>query len=66
VLFVIVGLGQMAIWAEGKEKRYRLYFGDKYKPKKYPLIPGIPYSQAEKAQRNDRPKLRSLQNVSPS
>jgi very-long-chain enoyl-CoA reductase len=38
----------MIIWAQEKEKRYRLDFGDKYKPKKYPLIPGIPYSGGKK------------------
>jgi very-long-chain enoyl-CoA reductase len=42
VLFLIVGFVQMQIWANGKEKRYRQEFDDKYKAKKYVVVPGIP------------------------
>lgn len=41
-IFTAVGWYHMQEWAQGKEKRYRQDFGDKYKPKRYPLTPGIP------------------------
>jgi len=44
LLFTIIGTGQMIPWANQKEKRYRTDFGDKYKAKKYPILPGLPYS----------------------
>ena len=42
-LVVMIGasVGQMAIWAKKKEKRYRSEFGDKYKRKRYTMLPGI-------------------------
>jgi very-long-chain enoyl-CoA reductase len=41
VLFIIFAVGQMGVWAWKKEKRYRKEFGDKYKRKKYAILPGI-------------------------
>lgn len=41
VVFSAVGAGQMAIWAKGKERRYRKDFGDKYKKKRFALLPGV-------------------------
>jgi very-long-chain enoyl-CoA reductase len=40
-LFVIVAGGQMALWAKKKERRYRNEFGDKYKKKRFAMIPWI-------------------------
>lgn len=40
-LFVAVAGGQMALWAQKKEKRYRREFGHRYKPKEFAMIPGI-------------------------
>lgn len=41
LLFVIVAVGQMGVWAGGKEKKYRREFGDKYKKKRSVILPGI-------------------------
>ena len=41
LLFIIVGVGQMMPWAKKKEDRYRKEFGDKYKKKRYTMLPGI-------------------------
>lgn len=41
VLFVTVAVGQMGVWAKGKEKKYRREFGDKYKKKRFVMLPGI-------------------------
>lgn len=41
VLFDIVSVGQMAAWAKKKESKYRKEFGDKYKRKRYTMLPGI-------------------------
>lgn len=41
VLFTVVALVQMGLWAVKKEKRYRKEFGDKYKRKRYTMLPGI-------------------------
>ncbi|KAI9369253.1 3-oxo-5-alpha-steroid 4-dehydrogenase-domain-containing protein [Aspergillus egyptiacus] len=41
LLFIVVAAGQMAIWAKKKERRYRKEFGDKYKRKKFVMIPGL-------------------------
>lgn len=41
LLFTTIGIAQMATWARKKEKNYRKEFGDKYKKKKYVLIPGV-------------------------
>jgi len=38
-LFVVVAVGQMYIWARKKESRYRKEFGDKYKRKRFAMIP---------------------------
>jgi very-long-chain enoyl-CoA reductase len=40
-VFVLVAGGQMALWAQKKEKRYRKEFGDKYKRKSDVMIPGL-------------------------
>lgn len=39
VIFASAGLWQMHQWAVGKEKKYRAEFGDKYKKKRYAVIP---------------------------
>ncbi|KAI9661337.1 MAG: 3-oxo-5a-steroid 4- dehydrogenase [Alyxoria varia] len=42
VVFAAVAIGQMAIWARKKEKRYRQEFAGKgYKPKRWAMVPGI-------------------------
>jgi very-long-chain enoyl-CoA reductase len=41
VVFIGLAVGQMGLWAWKKEKRYRREFGDKYKRKKYAILPGI-------------------------
>jgi len=41
LLFVLVSTGQMAQWAVKKENRYRKEFGDKYKRKRYTMLPYI-------------------------
>ena len=41
LLFLAVSVGQMMEWAKKKEKRYRKEFGDKYKKKRYTMLPGI-------------------------
>ena len=40
-LFILIGAAQMATWAKGKEKAYRKEFGDKYKKKRYVMLPGL-------------------------
>lgn len=40
-LFVAVAVVQMGIWAKKKEKRYRSELGDKYRRKRFAMIPGI-------------------------
>ena len=40
-LFALVAGAQMALWARKKEGRYRKEFGDKYKKKRYAMLPGI-------------------------
>ncbi|KAF3008624.1 3-oxo-5a-steroid 4- dehydrogenase [Curvularia kusanoi] len=41
IIFIIVAVGQMGVWAWKKERRYRKEFGDKYKRKRYAILPGI-------------------------
>ena len=41
LLFAIVSTGQMMPWAKKKERNYRKEFGDKYKKKKFTMLPGI-------------------------
>lgn len=41
LVFMIVSVGQMMAWAKKKESRYRKEFGDKYKKKRYTMLPGI-------------------------
>lgn len=41
VLFLVVAGAQMAVWGQKKERRYRKEFGDKYKKKRFAMIPGI-------------------------
>ncbi|OJJ44034.1 hypothetical protein ASPZODRAFT_18807 [Penicilliopsis zonata CBS 506.65] len=41
LFFFVVGGAQMAVWAQKKERRYRKEFGDKYKRKRYVMLPGL-------------------------
>lgn len=41
VLFIFVGILYMRDWSKGKEKALRQEFGDRYKPKKYTMLPGL-------------------------
>lgn len=41
LLFMVVAVGQMGVWAGEKEKKYRHEFGDKYKKKRFVMLPGI-------------------------
>lgn len=41
LIFLLVSTAQMAEWAKKKEQRYRKEFGDKYKRKRYTMLPGI-------------------------
>lgn len=41
VVFAVVAVAQMAVWAKKKERRYRKEFGDKYKKKRFSILPGI-------------------------
>lgn len=41
LIFTVVSVAQMAEWAKKKENRYRKEFGDKYKKKRYTMLPGI-------------------------
>ena len=41
LLFTIVSTAQMMPWAKKKERRYQKDFGDKYKKKRYAMLPGI-------------------------
>jgi len=40
-LFITIGAAQMVVWAKGKERAYRKEFGDKYKKKRYVMLPGL-------------------------
>jgi very-long-chain enoyl-CoA reductase len=40
-LFLVVAGAQMAVWGQKKERRYRKEFGDKYKKKRFAMIPGV-------------------------
>jgi very-long-chain enoyl-CoA reductase len=40
-VFAIVAGAQMAAWARKKERRYRKEFGDRYKKKRFSMLPGI-------------------------
>ncbi|KAI1373798.1 3-oxo-5-alpha-steroid 4-dehydrogenase-domain-containing protein [Hypoxylon crocopeplum] len=41
VLFISIGSYFMYTWGWGKEKTYRKQFGDKYKKKRYVMLPGL-------------------------
>jgi very-long-chain enoyl-CoA reductase len=41
VVFIAFGIMQMAAWAKNKERAYRKEFGDKYKKKRYTMLPGF-------------------------
>lgn len=41
LVFTVVGSAQMMSWAAKKERRYRKEFGDKYKRKRFVMLPGI-------------------------
>ncbi|KAI9751772.1 MAG: hypothetical protein M4579_005903 [Chaenotheca gracillima] len=40
-VFLVVAVGQMMPWAKKKEYKLRKDFGDKYKKKRYAILPGI-------------------------
>ncbi|KAF2470789.1 uncharacterized protein BDR25DRAFT_261966 [Lindgomyces ingoldianus] len=40
-VFLVAAAVQMALWAKKKEKRYRKEFGDKYRRKRFVMLPGI-------------------------
>ncbi|KAK5134161.1 hypothetical protein LTR04_004727, partial [Oleoguttula sp. CCFEE 6159] len=40
-VFVLLAVGQMALWAKKKEAKYRREFGDRYKKKRFVMIPGV-------------------------
>lgn len=39
--FIAIGAFQMFTWAKGKERAYRKEFGDKYKKKRFVMLPGL-------------------------
>lgn len=41
VVFIAIGTYYMKIWSVGKEKTLRQVFGDRYKKKRYGVLPGI-------------------------
>lgn len=41
VIFAVAAIGQMAVWSNKKESKYRKEFGVKYQRKTYTMIPGI-------------------------
>ena len=41
LVFTAGGVGQMALWAKKREANYRKEFGERYKPKRYVILPGI-------------------------
>lgn len=41
LVFIVLAGAQMGVWAKKKERRYRKEFGDKYKKKRYGMLPGI-------------------------
>ena len=41
LVFMAVSVAQMMAWAKKKENRYRKEFGDRYKKKRYTMLPGI-------------------------
>ncbi|OAX77314.1 hypothetical protein ACJ72_08390 [Emergomyces africanus] len=41
MLFIVVASAPMIVWAKTKERTYRQEFGDKYKKKRFAVLPGI-------------------------
>ena len=41
VIFAAAAIGQMGVWANKKEAKYRHEFGGKYQRKRYTMIPGV-------------------------
>ena len=39
--FIAIGAAQMYTWGKGKEAAYRKEFGDRYKKKRYAILPGL-------------------------
>lgn len=39
--FILGGIYYMRLWSRGKEAALRQYFGDKYKKKRYTMLPGL-------------------------
>ncbi|KAK8198483.1 Very-long-chain enoyl-CoA reductase [Zalaria obscura] len=40
-IFIVIAVGQMAVWAKKKERRYRKEFPETYRKKRYGMIPGL-------------------------
>jgi very-long-chain enoyl-CoA reductase len=40
-LFISIGAAQMFTWAKGKERAYRKEFGDRYRKKRFAILPGL-------------------------
>jgi very-long-chain enoyl-CoA reductase len=41
LVFTLISIAQMSVWAKKKEKKYRNEFGDKYKKKRFGMLPGL-------------------------
>ncbi|KAL8810067.1 MAG: hypothetical protein Q9200_002881 [Gallowayella weberi] len=41
ILFAVVAVGQMGVWAQKREARYRREFGTKYQRKRFVMLPGL-------------------------
>ncbi|KAF2655918.1 hypothetical protein K491DRAFT_704316 [Lophiostoma macrostomum CBS 122681] len=41
LLFIVVSTAQLGAWGKKKERRYRKEFGDKYKRKRFVILPGV-------------------------
>ncbi|KAL8679037.1 MAG: hypothetical protein Q9186_004665 [Xanthomendoza sp. 1 TL-2023] len=41
IVFAVVAVGQMGVWAKKREGRYRREFGGKYQRKRYVMLPGL-------------------------
>jgi very-long-chain enoyl-CoA reductase len=50
--FIVWGWWYMEQWAQGKESVYRKEFGSKYKARKWPLTPGIPFKDPKKSRKS--------------
>ncbi|KAL8821634.1 MAG: hypothetical protein Q9223_000377 [Gallowayella weberi] len=41
IVFAVVAVGQMGVWAQKREARYRREFGAKYQRKRFVMLPGL-------------------------